>query len=124
MGYFRDEHWIIEGDDKTLGEFRNTIIDEISKAFVDEVDATDYSNYLSPVLYGLANGYSCLFLPADGSKEGWTTSQCMDEARENIKKKVILHNAKNPTDRITILETVVDEYKEKPEASWIISYNE
>jgi hypothetical protein len=80
---------------------------------------TDYSTYVSPVLTGLANGYACLFLPADGSKEGWETSNCMDEVRDNIMIKVILHNAENPNDKISILETVVDEAEENPKSFWI-----
>lgn len=119
MGYFRDEHWIIEGDDKALEILRNEIIDEIGKVFADNEDAVDYSNYVSPVLYGLANMYSCLFVPADGSKEGWTTSQNMDEVREKILKKVIHYNAKSKSDRIGILKITVDEYKDKPEADWL-----
>lgn len=123
MGYFRDQHWIVEGEPETLEKLRATIIEAIYDEFNDE-DPVDYSNYISPVLYGLANGYACLFVPADGSKEGWGTSQCMDEVRESVMKKIIFHNVKNPNDKITVLEVVVDEYKEKPEASWIIKYNE
>ena len=121
MGYFKDEHWIIEGDSEALKNLRNEIIDEINKAFAGEEGALNYSDYLSPVLYGLANGYSCLFfMPADGSKEGWTTSNLMDEVREETLKKVILNNAKNPHDRIQILRVTVDEFKNKPEADWVV----
>jgi hypothetical protein len=119
MGYFKDEHWIIEAEESVLKNFRNEIIDEICKAFEDE-EVVDYCNYVSPVLYGLANTYACLFLPADGSKEGWTTSNCMDDARENIMKKIILNNAKNDfMSKINVLKVVVDEYEDKPSASWI-----
>jgi hypothetical protein len=119
VGYFRDEHWIIEGDDKALEILRDEIINEINKAFVNEDGAVDYSNYISPVLYGLANRYSCLFVPADGSKEGWETSSLMDEVREKILRKVIHNNAKNKSDRIGILKVVVDEYKDEPSVSWL-----
>jgi len=119
MGYFRDEHWIIEGDSVPLELLRKEIIDSIYMAFIDE-GAVDYSAYVSPVLNGFANGYSCLFIPADGSKEGWTTSNLMDEVRENILKKVILNNAKSKTDKIGILQVTVDEYKKKPDAEWLV----
>jgi hypothetical protein len=119
MGYFKDEHWIIEANEEILKKFRNEIIDEIGKAFKDE-EVVDYTNYVSPVLTGLANMYACLFLPADGSKEGWTTSNCMDDARENIMKKIILNNAKNDfMSKINVLKVVVDEYEDKPSVSWL-----
>ena len=121
MGYFKDEHWIIEGDVKELKSLRNEIIEEVNKAFAEEDSeyVTDYSNYVSPVLEGLANGYSCLFLPADGSKEGWTTSSVMDEVRGKILKKVIYNNAKRKSSKIGILKVVVDEYKENPDTFWV-----
>lgn len=119
MGYFRDEHWIIEGDARKLEKLRNEIIDEINKEFSEEPDILDYSNYVSPVLYGLANSYSCLFIPADGSKEGWSTSNVMDEVREKILKKIIFYNAKSKDGKLRVLRIIVDEYKEEPEAEWI-----
>lgn len=119
MGYFRDEHWIIEGDARKLEKLRNEIIDEINKEFSEEPDILDYSNYVSPVLYGLANSYSCLFIPADGSKEGWSTSNVMDEVREKTLKKIIFYNAKSKDGKLRVLRIIVDEYKEEPEAEWI-----
>ena len=121
MGYFKDEHWIIEAEPKTLEKLRNDILNEISKTFENEEGAFDYSEYLSPVLYGLANGYSFLFMPADGSNEGWTTSNCIDVVRENVFKKIILNNAKNPQDKIGILKVTVDEYRDTPDAEYIIN---
>jgi len=106
MGYFKDEHWIIDGEEKDLRKLRLFILSELEKEFDDE--PRDFSGYLIPVITGLANGYACLFLPADGSKEGWSTSESMDEVRERILKKVYHHNAVS-TRHIGIISIVDDE---------------
>jgi len=107
MGYIKDEHIILTcWDDKPLKKMRDKIIGNINKAFEGD-ELPDYSNYISPVLSGLANSTYTLFIPADGSKEGWGTSNAMDEVREQLREDVIRHNARNK-ERISII-SVVDE---------------
>jgi hypothetical protein len=84
------------------------IIDMIGEELKDDPIAPDYSNYISPVLATLANCTYYLFVPADGSKEGWETSNNMDEVREKIRAYVIKHNAKSK-DRIDIILVTDDE---------------
>ena len=51
--------------------------------------AIDIFDYPIPELaYGKANGYVSLFIPPDGSKEGWETSNQFNEMREGFIKGV------------------------------------
>lgn len=109
MGYFKDEHMIISCYERNpLEKLRDNILGWIEEAFDDD-DLPDYSNYLSPVLRNLANCDYFLFIPADGSKEGWTTSNAMDEVREKIRAYIIKHNAKNDQ-KIKCLVVTDDDY--------------
>lgn len=109
MGYYKDEHMIITCYKKEpLLELRNLILDWIVEAFED-ADLPDYSKYISGDLRNLANPDYFLFIPADGSKEGWTTSNAMDEVREKIRTYIIKHNAKSD-DKIQCLVVTDDDY--------------
>jgi hypothetical protein len=120
MGYIKDEHWIIEADYKVLQKVRNKILTSIEKHFEDE-EPLDYSSYVPPVVDGLANGVSFLYLPADGSKEGWTTSNNMDDVREDVLKFCIAHNARAKSgDKISIMEVVDEESQDVPRVSKIL----
>ena len=108
MGYFKDEHMIISCDDlKAIRKLRDELLIKLDKAFAE--DLTDYSRYLSPVLSSLSNGGHWLFIPADGSKEGWNTSNEMDEIRDWLRRWAIKWNARN-ADKVRIILVTDDEY--------------
>lgn len=110
MGYIRDEHIILTCNErKPLEKIRVKLINNIIDEFRDDPDKPDYSNYVSPVLNCLANSLYALFIPADGSKEGWTTSNAMDEVREKLRTDIINHNAKSD-DKIGMIQVTDDEY--------------
>ena len=72
------------------------------------------------VLTPLAGG-AILYIPSDNSKEGWTTSNIAEEAREEFVNAITDHNAHNPAKRITVLKVTVEEYNDKPEAEWLVN---
>lgn len=114
MGYFKDEHIILTcGEAKPLEKIRNKILDLIQSEFEADDLIPDYSNYISPVLTCLANSLHALFIPADGSKEGWGTSNNMDEVREKLRAEIIHHNARSKEKIDYILVT---EYEQMSDA--------
>ena len=121
MGYIKDEHWIIEADIRVLRKVRNEILDLIEKYFADD-EPLDYSSYIPPVVEGLANCASFLYLPADGSKEGWETSDNMDEVRDDLLKYCIAHNARAESgEKISIISLVNEEAYDEPRASIVLN---
>ena len=107
MGYYKDEHMIIScSDSKPLRQLREELLVELDKAFAE--DLIDYSNYVSPVL-SLAYGSHWLYIPADGSKEGWETSNSMDEIRDWLRRWAIRWNARN-ADKLRIILVTDDDY--------------
>ena len=110
MGYFKDEHIILTCDAREpLEKILEKIIDNIIKEFDGEDLTPDYSHYVSPVLECLANSLCALYLPADGSKEGWTTSNCMDEVREKLRTDIVKHNTKS-ADKIGMYQLTRDDF--------------
>jgi hypothetical protein len=119
MGYIRDEHWIIKADTEVLQKVRLKILTFIEKHFADEV--LDYSSYIPPVVRGLASGASFLYLPADGSKEGWETSNNMDDVRDDLLRYCIAHNARAKSgEKISIMSLVSEEAYDEPRASIVL----
>lgn len=110
MGYIKDEHMIFRCWERNpLEKLRDNMLGWIEEAFDDD-ELPDFSNYLSPVMRNLANPDYYLFMPADGSKEGWETSNNMDEVREKIWEYIIRHNSRNK-DKISCIVVTDDEYK-------------
>lgn len=94
MGYIKDEHIILECWNETpLTELRYKLLSEIKKRLKEWGDVPDYSNYVSPILQTIANTTYVVYVPADGSKEGWGTSQAMDDVREWLREYLIHWNA-------------------------------
>jgi hypothetical protein len=119
MGSIKDEHMILTCHEKApLTRMRGRILTRIAKEF--EGDPPDYSNYISPVLDCLANSLHALFVPADGSKEGWTSSNAMDEVREQIRSDLIAWNARGK-DKISCLLVTDDEYEKHPSVEWFVN---
>jgi len=113
MSYYKDEHMIFRSYDKeALIELRNQIVELMREEF--KGTEVNYGNYLSPILSTPAGLRHYLFLPEDGSKEGWEVSNCMDEVREKIREHIIYHNAKNPNERIYALCVDQDDYQKTP----------
>jgi hypothetical protein len=112
VGYFKDEHMIFTCTNKIkLYDLRDIILDAMIKKFAEYDDSIpDYSQYVSPVMKCLGNSLCALFVPADGSKEGWTTSNAMDEVREKVRAWIINNNAKND-DKIEYILVTDCEYK-------------
>jgi hypothetical protein len=110
MGYFKDEHIILTcAAREPLEQMWEKIIDNIIEAFEDDPDQPDYSNYIPKPTNDLMNGGSTLFIPADGSKEGWTVSNAMDEVREKLRADIIKHNTKS-TDKIGMYQMTRDDF--------------
>lgn len=105
MGYFKDQHLIIvSSDEEPLKELRTKAVELLHEKLPD----ADYGSYLPPVLHGLANFLEVLFIPADGSKEGWETSNEMDDIRQELIRHAIYINAQGKY-RVEVIEVVDDE---------------
>ena len=109
MGYFKDEHLILSGYDKdVLEKIRRKLIKKIAKCL--EKEDVGYnaprqlaSQFVPPVIRLLANGEHILYVPSDGSKEGWATSNDMDDIREWLYHKVDKINAGDSLSHISII---------------------
>lgn len=109
MGYYKDEHMIFRcHEEQPLVDLLCMILDWIDEVFEDDIP--DYSNYIREPSRNLANHDYFLFMPPDGSKEGWTTSNNMDEVREKIWEYIIRYNSRNK-DKISCIVVTDDEYK-------------
>ena len=88
MGVFKDEYLIFKSFEKEpLEKLRQVIIKAIydeSLEWNERISFERLSNYVPPVIRALANDSYILFWPADGSKEGWSTSSIVAEAREYV----------------------------------------
>jgi hypothetical protein len=60
------------------------------------------SSLCSPVIHSVTNGYAWIFIAPDGSKEGWSTSDEMNEKREKIRRTL-------PPQDVTILHATFGE---------------
>ena len=110
MGYIKDEYLIFTSWAKEpLQELRAEMKKIMINIFKDIDFFPDIANYVSPVLSGLANSNYFLFLPADGSKEGWEVSSAMNDVRESVIEWVIKYNYDSPT-KIEIIGLEDDEY--------------
>ncbi len=110
MGYIKDEYLIFTSWEKEpLQELRAEIKRIMIDAFKDYKFFPDIAKYVSPVLSGLANSNYFLFLPADGSKEGWEVSSIMDDVRDGVIDWVVKYNYDNPP-TIKIIGLKDDEY--------------
>lgn len=119
MGTIKDEHLILScGEREPLDDIRLEIITAIHDGFADEDYTPNYADYVSPVLSALANGGYYLFIPADGSKEGWGTSNVMDDVRELIRARIIYHNAKGK-DKISVICVIEGDYEKLRAEDWI-----
>jgi len=109
MSNYKDEHLILSCYEYLpLKKLRDKIIKKIVK-LKDNYDIADYSEYIQPVSKCIANSLHVLFIPADGSKEGWETSNMMDEVREYINDEIQEWNA-NGKDKIYGLLVTDDDY--------------
>lgn len=107
MGYFRDEHLIITSFEKdVLDVIRVKLIDKIAKNLLDD----DYGKpqqtakqFIPPVIATLANTSYILYVPMDGSKEGWTISSDMDKVRAWLYREVDKINAKDDKNHIGVI---------------------
>lgn len=107
LGYFKDEHLIITGYEKdVLDEFRKKMVKKIAKNLEADGCGKPYqtaTNYIPPIIETLANTSYILFVPMDGSKEGWTTSSDMDDVREWLYLEIDKHNATKTENKIHII---------------------
>ncbi len=114
MGYFKDEHLIITGYDKdVLAELRTKLIEKIAKNLQEDGCSKAYqtaTQYIPPIIETLANTSYILFVPMDGSKEGWQTSSDMDDVREWLYGKIDKHNASKTENKIHIIRVENCEY--------------
>jgi hypothetical protein len=143
MGYFKDEHLILTCSEKEpLNLMRGVLVELIHQKVEEWEEEIDFSGYVGlvvgtinklllrivegllkrfykqqPVTNSVANLTYSLYIPADGSKEGWTTSQIMDEVREQLQRVIIHHNAKGE-DKIQVILVTADDYQENPSAEW------
>jgi len=107
MGYFRDEHLIITSFEKdVLDVIRVKLIEKIAKNLLGD----DYGKpqqtakqFIPPVITTLANTSYILYVPMDGSKEGWTTSNDMDDVRAWLYREVDKINAKDDKNHIGVI---------------------
>lgn len=110
MGHIKDEHLILECYDyDVLVNLREFVLDTIIEEFGEELPLS-LPGYIPRAITGLSNSANWLYIPADGSKEGWTNSNVMDTVREKLLNEVIRHNTRNK-DRVSILKVTVDEYE-------------
>ncbi len=93
MGIFKDEYLIFKSYEKEpLEKLRQVIIEAIhneSLEWDERISFERLGNYIPPVIRTLANDNYMLFWPADGSKEGWSVSNIVAEAREYIIEKYL-----------------------------------
>lgn len=110
MGHIKDEHLILECYDyDVLVNLREFVLDTIIEEFGVELPL-NLPGYIPRAITGLSNSANWLYIPADGSKEGWPNSNVMDTVREKLLNEVIRHNTKDK-DRVSILKVTVDEYE-------------
>lgn len=114
MGYFKNEHLILSGYKKeALDEIRAKLIKKIAKNLGEDGFDTPMqtaTQFIPPVISTLMNTTYILYVPADGSKEGWTTSNNVDKVRKWLYKCVDKYNATNPNDIIIIIRVEEDDY--------------
>ena len=84
MGYIKHHtivvtHW----DDKKVLETREKAVEIFKENFSNDLHC-DGDLLVSPVIYGLTNGYCSFFIAPDGSKEGWGTSDSGNNARKEF----------------------------------------
>lgn len=107
MGYIKDEHIILSGYKKeNLDEIRTKLIKKIAKNLSEDgypSPAQTAGQFIPPVISTLANISYILYIPSDGSKEGWTTSNDMDDVREWLYRKIDKYNAASTDDTISII---------------------
>jgi hypothetical protein len=113
MSTIKDEYIILTcWHSAPLKKIRTGILNRLDNAAKEGDLTADYSNYISPVLSNIANITYSLFIPADGSTEGWTTSNIMDDIREWLDREIVKHNAKNRgPGEITVIKVTVGDYE-------------
>lgn len=66
----------------------------------------------SEIIKSHVNGYCSLFIPPDGSKEGWPDSDAGDEVRRKIKKYINSLAYKDKSNRVQYVEVSYDEKRD------------
>src|SRR5215213_3203028 len=88
MGYIRHHSIIVTaGNPKDINRAHKAANTILNTVFAEHPFGPG-EGMLSPILTSLVNGYRSFFIAPDGSKEGWSTSELGDKARELIIKKL------------------------------------
>ena len=98
-----------------LDELRTKLIKKIAKNLSEDgysTPAQTAAQFIPPVISTLANISYILYVPSDGSKEGWTTSQDMDDVRAWLYRKIDKYNATTTDyDYISIIKVTRCDYE-------------
>jgi len=84
MGYIKLHAIVIRGwSDDFIIPAHLRAMQIVREEFADDITA-DNAFLVSPLIPGATNGQVSFFVASDGSKEGWSTSECGDKARDRI----------------------------------------
>lgn len=120
MGHYNDRYMVFKSSSKeSLDMLRDFIVNSIWEIAKEEGEEGFFSweilrNYIRPVNETIMNRDYFLFLPPDGSKEGWTVSSIMDEVVDRVIKYLDEWNFKDEgrdaPERINYFFIFDDEY--------------
>lgn len=83
MGYIKHHAIIVTGsNDDQIKEAHAKAKEIFKDAFKDDGVLIPGDQLVSEIIRGVANTYDSFFIAPDGSKGGWSTSDCGDNARK------------------------------------------
>lgn len=84
MGYIKHNAIVVTGwNEEHMEQAYNKAVELFEKFTEEEGMTFPYgSKLISPIIGGLVNSQLSFFIAPDGSKEGWTTSNNCNDARE------------------------------------------
>ena len=84
MGYIKHNAVVVTGwNEEHMNQAREKAVELFEKFTEEEGVVPPYgSKLISPIIGGLVNSQLSFFIAPDGSKEGWTTSDNCNYARE------------------------------------------